>query len=78
MGCGVIGNTAVSGTVIRGSSPCTPALIDRRPARNSEQQGRRSSFSGEMHTSGATDSWVGSPGPLLSLRIATWPVRLVA
>ena len=32
MGNGVIGNTAVSGTVIQGSSPCSPASFEGRPA----------------------------------------------
>src|SRR5690625_1392141 len=45
MGYGVIGNTTVSGTVILGSSPGTPALIDHRidrPApRSSSGPGRR-------------------------------------
>ena len=38
LGNGVIGNTAVSGTVIQGSSPCSPTTFPREWLGNFESQ----------------------------------------
>ncbi len=66
LGCGVIGNTAVSGTVIRGSSPLTPA----HPARFGRDEPTGSVTPGSILT--------GSIVTVISFPLATWPVRLEA